>query len=130
MIDPRIERLVGELIGRVADKWTMPVLEALAEKGTLRFTQIGKALPAISQKMLTQTLRAMEREGLVARNVAAQGRIQPDWPRLHTQRSLLRSRGLGCGQSGKMRNSRQPLPEPTFTGIDQSESGPQFMLKI
>jgi DNA-binding HxlR family transcriptional regulator len=68
-IDPRIEKLVTELIGRVADKWTMLILEALTEKGTLRFTQIGRHLGSISQKMLTQTLRQMERDGLVLRTV-------------------------------------------------------------
>ena len=68
-IDPKIESLVTELIGRVADKWTMLILEALAEKGTLRFTQIGKQLGVISQKMLTQTLRQMERDGLLLRTV-------------------------------------------------------------
>jgi DNA-binding HxlR family transcriptional regulator len=68
-IDPKIEALVTELIGRVADKWTMLILEVLAEQGTLRFTQLGKKLSAISQKMLTQTLRQMERDGLVLRTV-------------------------------------------------------------
>jgi DNA-binding HxlR family transcriptional regulator len=68
-IDPRIEALVTELIGRVADKWTMLILEELAEKGELRFTQLGKSVPGISQKMLTQTLRHMERDGLVTRTV-------------------------------------------------------------
>ena len=68
-IDPRIEALVTELIGRVADKWTMLILEALAEKGTLRFSRLAEAVGGISQKMLTQTLRAMERDGLVGRTV-------------------------------------------------------------
>ena len=68
-IDPRIEALVTELIGQVADKWTMLVLEALAEKGTLRFSRLAEAVGDISQKMLTQTLRAMERDGLVHRTV-------------------------------------------------------------
>lgn len=68
-VDPRIEALVTALIGRVADKWTMLVLEILAEKGTLRFTQLARELGNISQKMLTQTLRAMERDGLVERTV-------------------------------------------------------------
>lgn len=67
--DPRIERLVNELIGRVADKWTMLILELLEEKGTLRFTEIGRQVEGISQKMLTQTLRQMERDGLVTRTV-------------------------------------------------------------
>ncbi|MCP6346853.1 helix-turn-helix transcriptional regulator, partial [Klebsiella pneumoniae] len=68
-VDPRIEALVTELIGRVADKWTLIVLEVLEEGGTLRFTQIARAVPDISQKMLTQTLRQMERDGMVSRLV-------------------------------------------------------------
>lgn len=69
--DPRVEALVTDLIGRVADKWTMLLLEELEEKGEMRFTQLARAVPAISQKMLTQTLRAMERNGLVTRTVHA-----------------------------------------------------------
>ncbi|WP_448538043.1 winged helix-turn-helix transcriptional regulator [Sphingobium yanoikuyae] len=68
-LDPRVERLVNELIGRVADKWTMLILELLEERGTLRFTEIGRAVEGISQKMLTQTLRQMERDGLLTRTV-------------------------------------------------------------
>lgn len=67
--DPRVEALVTELIGRVADKWTMLILEVLEEHGELRFTRIGELVPGISQKMLTQTLRQMERDGLVIRTV-------------------------------------------------------------
>jgi DNA-binding HxlR family transcriptional regulator len=68
-IDPKIEALVNDLIGRVADKWTMLLLEVLAEKGELRFTRLNKLVDGISQKMLTQTLRHMERDGLVTRTV-------------------------------------------------------------
>jgi DNA-binding HxlR family transcriptional regulator len=67
--DPAVDALVTEVIGRVADKWTMLILEELADHGTLRFTRLGKLVPGISQKMLTQTLRAMERDGLVTRTV-------------------------------------------------------------
>ncbi|MCZ8405351.1 helix-turn-helix domain-containing protein [Achromobacter xylosoxidans] len=67
--DPRVEALVNEVIGRVADKWTMIIIDVLAEHGELRFTQLGKLVTGISQKMLTQTLREMEREGLVIRTV-------------------------------------------------------------
>jgi DNA-binding HxlR family transcriptional regulator len=69
--DPRVEALVNDLIGRVADKWTMLTLEALAAGGTLRFSRIADAVPGISQKMLTQTLRLMERDGLVTRKIYA-----------------------------------------------------------
>jgi DNA-binding HxlR family transcriptional regulator len=68
-LDPKIEALVNDLIGRVADKWTMLILEVLAEKGELRFTRLGELVEGISQKMLTQTLRQMQRDGLVARTV-------------------------------------------------------------
>lgn len=68
-LDPRVEALVTELIGRVADKWTMLVLETLSEQGEMRFTALSRAIGTISQKMLTQTLRQMERDGLVLRKV-------------------------------------------------------------
>jgi len=68
-VDPRVEALVNEVIGRVADKWTMIVLDVLAENGELRFTRVGELSGGISQKMLTQTLRQMERDGLVVRTV-------------------------------------------------------------
>ena len=67
--DPRVEALVNEVIGRVADKWTMLILEVLAEHGEQRFTRVGDLVGGISQKMLTQTLRQMERDGLVVRTV-------------------------------------------------------------
>jgi DNA-binding HxlR family transcriptional regulator len=67
--NPRVEALVNELIGRVADKWTMLILEVLTERGELRFTRLSELVPGISYKMLTQTLRLMEREGLIARTV-------------------------------------------------------------
>ena len=67
--DPAVDALVTEVIGRVADKWTMLILEALADHGETRFTQLGRLVPGISQKMLTQTLRQMERDGLVGRTV-------------------------------------------------------------
>lgn len=67
--DPKVDELVNETIGRVADKWTLLVLEALEEAGARRFSDLGRAVPGISQKMLTQTLRQMEREGLVKRTV-------------------------------------------------------------
>lgn len=68
-IDPRVEALVTQLIGRVADKWTMLVIEELAHGEELRFTELGRRVGGISQKMLTQTLRQMERDGLLVRTI-------------------------------------------------------------
>ncbi len=67
--DPELESLVREIIGRVADKWTMLALETLEEHGRLRFTRLGELIGGVSQKMLTKTLRQMEADGLVVRTV-------------------------------------------------------------
>ena len=66
---PEIDRLVEEIIGRVADKWTMLLLEALGQHGTVRFSGLAALVSGISQKMLTQTLRQMESDGFVTRTV-------------------------------------------------------------
>jgi DNA-binding HxlR family transcriptional regulator len=88
-IDPRVAALVSDLIGRVADKWTMLILEALTEHGEIRFTGLGRLVPGISQKMLTQTLRHMERDGLVTRTIHP---VVP--PRVEYRLTAL---GLGLG---------------------------------
>jgi DNA-binding HxlR family transcriptional regulator len=66
---PELDALVREIIARVADKWTMLVLEILEEHGVVRFTRLGKMVHGISQKMLTKTLRQMESDGLVLRTI-------------------------------------------------------------
>ncbi|MBB5342652.1 winged helix-turn-helix transcriptional regulator [Tunturibacter empetritectus] len=67
--DPKVEALVREIIARVADKWTMLVLEVLEEHGVVRFTRLGELVGGVSQKMLTKTVRQMERDGLLRRTV-------------------------------------------------------------
>lgn len=66
---PEMERMVRDLITKVADKWTMLVLESLEEHGRMRFTRLGASIDGVSQKMLTKTLRQMESDGLVNRTV-------------------------------------------------------------
>jgi DNA-binding HxlR family transcriptional regulator len=66
---PAVETLTKELLGQIADKWTMIVLEELVTADSVRFSALRRAIPEISQKMLTQTLRRMERNGLVTRTV-------------------------------------------------------------
>jgi DNA-binding HxlR family transcriptional regulator len=67
--EAKVDALVREIIERVADKWTMVVLDVLAEHGKVRFTQLGKLAGGVSQKMLTKTVRQMESDGLVKRTV-------------------------------------------------------------
>jgi len=56
------------VLDRIADKWTALVIQILAH-GTMRYAQLQRAIGGISQKMLTQTLRSLERDGLVQRTV-------------------------------------------------------------
>jgi DNA-binding HxlR family transcriptional regulator len=57
-----------QVLDRIADKWTMLVISAL-EDGTLRFSELRREIDGITQKMLTQTLRGLERDGMVDREV-------------------------------------------------------------
>jgi len=59
-----------QVINRVGDRWSPPLIAAL-EAGTLRFREVQRAVGGVSQKMLTQTLRALERDGLVRRDIYA-----------------------------------------------------------
>src|ERR1700720_1368592 len=61
-------RAVSEVLARVGDKWTVLVVTALGE-GPKRFNELRRALGSISQRMLTLTLRGLERDGLVTRTV-------------------------------------------------------------
>jgi DNA-binding HxlR family transcriptional regulator len=59
---------VRDVLGCIADKWTFVVIDELGES-TLRFAELQRAIGGISQKVLTQTLRGMERNGFVHREV-------------------------------------------------------------
>src|SRR3984893_10396497 len=59
-------RAASEVLARVGDKWTVLVVATLGH-GPMRFNELRRALGSISQRMLTLTLRALERDGLVTR---------------------------------------------------------------
>ncbi|MER6529801.1 helix-turn-helix domain-containing protein [Streptomyces sp. NPDC001508] len=59
---------VRDVLDRIGSKWSLTVINELGP-GTRRFTEIKNAVPGISQRMLTETLRALERDGLVSRTV-------------------------------------------------------------
>ena len=65
------EKIVRETLGRIADKWTLVIIDEL-DRETLRFTELQRRIGKVSQKMLTQTLREMERDGLVQRIIYAE----------------------------------------------------------
>ncbi|WP_159977607.1 MULTISPECIES: helix-turn-helix domain-containing protein [unclassified Novosphingobium] len=61
-------RLVGDILSRVGDKWSMLVVMTLLD-GPLHFNELKRAIRGVSQQMLSRTVRALERDGLVARTV-------------------------------------------------------------
>lgn len=57
------------ILSRIGDKWSVLIISLLGETGPIRFNEIGKSLGDISQKMLTTTLRSLEADGLVSREI-------------------------------------------------------------
>jgi DNA-binding HxlR family transcriptional regulator len=59
---------VSRVLARVGDKWSVLIIMSLGER-SMRFNEMRRAITGISQRMLTLTLRALERDGLVSREV-------------------------------------------------------------
>ncbi len=58
-----------QVLDRIGDKWSINVIHQLGQHEVMRFTELQRAIGGISQRMLTVTLRALERDGLVERTV-------------------------------------------------------------
>src|SRR5674476_1013822 len=87
--EPEDCRAVSEMLARVGDKWTVLVVSTLGD-GPKRFNELRKALGSISQRMLTLTLRALERDGLVTRTVFPTIPPRVDYELTKLGRSLLK----------------------------------------
>lgn len=66
--DTREDCEVRQILDRIADKWSLLAI-ALLDRRTMRFTELSREIDGISQRMLTKTLRHLERDGLVRRTV-------------------------------------------------------------
>ena len=67
-LSPEVCQSVGDVLARVGDKWSVLVIYMLSNQ-SMRFSQLKRALGSISQKVLTTTLRGLERDGYVTRHV-------------------------------------------------------------
>jgi len=65
---PDVCQSVSDVLARVGDKWSILVIAMLA-RGTMRFSELKRSLGSISQKVLTTTLRGLERDGYLTRKV-------------------------------------------------------------
>jgi DNA-binding HxlR family transcriptional regulator len=77
-----------QLLGSVSDKWVGLVLGALGE-GSKRHSELARRIAGVSQKMLTQTLRTLERDGLVTRTVTASVPVRVDYELTPLGRTLV-----------------------------------------
>jgi DNA-binding HxlR family transcriptional regulator len=64
--------VIRDVLGHIGDKWTLLIVGALSVGQRLRFTELQRHIPGISQRMLTVTLRHLERDGLVRRTMHAE----------------------------------------------------------
>jgi len=81
-------RAVSEVLDRVGDKWSVFVVAMLGD-GPKRFNELRRAIASISQRMLTLTLRGLERDGLVTRTVFPTIPPRVDYELTELGRSLL-----------------------------------------
>jgi DNA-binding HxlR family transcriptional regulator len=82
--DPEMFR---SLLSRIGDKWTLLVIGVLGEDRR-RFTELAEIIPGISRRMLTVTLRALERDGLVTRTIYAEVPPRVEYELTHLGHSL------------------------------------------
>lgn len=68
-----------QLLDTLGDKWVCLVLCALVADGPLRYSELSRRVAGVSQKMLTQTLRTLERDGIVRRTVTARVPVRVDY---------------------------------------------------
>lgn len=86
--DPAACPTVSAVLARVGDKWSIQIVATLGA-GSLRFGEIKRAIEGISQRMLTLTLRGLERDGLVTRTVTPSIPPRVDYALTDLGRSLL-----------------------------------------
>ncbi|MFB2586682.1 winged helix-turn-helix transcriptional regulator [Herbiconiux liukaitaii] len=81
-------RAIRDLMDRVGDKWSLLIIGTL-RSGTLRFSELQRHIPGISQRMLTLTLKNLARDGLVTRTVHAEVPPRVEYSLTATGRTLI-----------------------------------------
>ncbi len=72
--EPEVVVAISDMLARIGDKWSLLIVSTLGET-SLRFNELRRSIGDISQKMLSSTLKVLERDGLVERTVA--GTVPP-----------------------------------------------------
>ncbi|WP_369204197.1 winged helix-turn-helix transcriptional regulator [Streptomyces sp. PU-14G] len=85
---PKDSAFIREVLDRIGDKWTVLVVGTLST-GSLRYSDLQASIPGISQRMLTQTLKYLERDGLITRTAYAEVPPRVEYELTDLGRSLL-----------------------------------------
>lgn len=80
---------IRNILARISDKWSLLILYTLNTRLTMRFSSLRREIPDISQKMLTNTLRTLEEDGLVSRTVYAEVPPRVEYRITDRSRSLI-----------------------------------------
>lgn len=113
-------RPATEVLQRIGDKWTVLIIIVLWDGG-MRFSEIRRAIPAISQRMLTLTVRGLERDGLVLRTVTPSIPPRVDYELTPLGRSL----GEKVRALGVWATENQPAMEAARVAYDtRNETDP------
>ena len=86
--DAEVCGAISDMLARIGDKWSLLIVSTLGE-GTLRFNELRRHIEDISQKMLSSTLKVLERDGLVTRTVMPSVPPQVDYALTDLGRELL-----------------------------------------
>jgi DNA-binding HxlR family transcriptional regulator len=87
--DPEVYSAISDMLARIGDKWSLLIVSTLGE-GSLRFNELRRQIADISQKMLSSTLKVLERDGLVERTVIPSVPPQVEYALTDLGRELLR----------------------------------------
>jgi DNA-binding HxlR family transcriptional regulator len=110
-------RAVGAILSRIGDKWSVLIIQRLGE-GSRRFNEIKRIIGGISQRMLTLTLRNLERDGLVSRTVTPTVPPRVDYALTDLGRDLL----IPVSALGQWAIQHTPCIEAARARFDSSDA--------
>ncbi|WP_375387127.1 winged helix-turn-helix transcriptional regulator [uncultured Amnibacterium sp.] len=112
---------IRTLLDRIGDKWSLLVIVTLRE-GTLRFSELRRHIPGVSQRMLTLTLRHLERDGLLSRVVHAEVPPRVEYTLTGLGHTLLEPAAAladwAVANHGTIESARASFDARTATGIE------------
>jgi len=119
---PEESAFIREVLDRIGDKWTVLIISTLGSE-SLRYSDLQASIPGISQRMLTVTLKALERDGLINRTAYAEVPPRVEYDLTPLGRSLLEAvmtlAGWAANHHGDVATSRRAHE---LTGVGREKS--------